>query len=416
MIRNRRTLLGAAAAVGVLLAAGCGSSGSGGGTANDTAKPATTTVTIGVLTDVTGPAASGNKTFVDGVKAGTYYASRNGYTVRYVVADTATNPATALSAAQKLVTQDHVTAVLGQSAILFTASSYLTAHNIPVIGMSQDGPEWTTAKNMFSVAGPLQQTKVAETTGKLFKLLGVTNLAALGYSISPVSAEGAASGALSAEVAGLKVGHLNTKFPFGSTDVGPEVLAMKNAGIDGLYPTVDPNTSFALIKGLRDQGVPLKAALLPTGYGGDLLQAGQGALNEAQGVYFTLGYEPVEMQTTATRQLQADFRSAAVTTAPTYASYNGYVATGLLVRALRAAGGTPDPATLISALSNIHDWDAMGLFGGHKVDINDRETIVGGADNCTWATKLEGNTFTLVKGATPICGKLVPGKTVSPAS
>jgi ABC-type branched-subunit amino acid transport system substrate-binding protein len=167
--------------------------------------------------------------------------------------------------------------VFGQSAIFFTASNYLTAHNVPVIGMSEDGPEWITAKNMFSVAGPLQQTKVAETTGKLFKLLGVTNVAALGYGVSPVSAEGAASGAASAEVAGLKVGYLNGKFPFGSTDVGPEVLAMKAAGIDGLYPTVDPNTGFALITGLRNQGVDLKAALPPTGYGGDLLQAGPGA-------------------------------------------------------------------------------------------------------------------------------------------
>ncbi|MBL7488350.1 ABC transporter substrate-binding protein [Frankia sp. AgB1.9] len=417
MIRKRRTMLGVAAtASALLLAAGCGSSSSGGGNASASGKPANKTITIGVLTDVTGPASSGNKTFVDGVKAGVVYAARNGYNIKIEIADTATNPTTALAAAQKLVTQDHVSAVFGQSAIFFTASNYLTAHNVPVIGMSEDGPEWITAKNMFSVAGPLQQTKVAETTGKLFKLLGVTNVAALGYGVSPVSAEGAASGAASAEVAGLKVGYLNGKFPFGSTDVGPEVLAMKSAGIDGLYPTVDPNTGFALITGLRNQGVDLKAALLPTGYGGDLLQAGPGALNQAQGVYFTLGYEPVEMQTAATKQLQADFKSAGITTAPTYAAYNGYVSTGLLVRALKANGGNTAAASIISSLSSIHDWDAMGLFGSHKADINDRVNIVGGADNCTWVTKLEGDKFTLVKGATPICGALVPGKTVAPAS
>ncbi|WP_045880272.1 ABC transporter substrate-binding protein [Pseudofrankia sp. DC12] len=416
MIRKRRTMLGVfATASAMLLAAGCGSSKSDGGSATASGK-ANKTITVGVLTDVTGPASSGNKTFVDGVEAGVVYAARNGYTIKTVVADTATNPTTALTAAQKLVTQDHVSVVFGQSAIFFTASNYLTAHNVPVIGMSEDGPEWITAKNMFSVAGPLQQTKVAETTGKLFKLLGVTNVAALGYGISPVSAESAASGAASAEVAGLKVSYLNAKFPFGSTDVGPEVLAMKAAGIDGLYPTVDPNTAFALVTGLRNQGVDLKAALLPTGYGGDLLQAGQGALNQAQGVYFTLGYEPIEMQTAATKQLQADFKSAGITEAPTYAAYNGYVSTGLLVRALKANGGNTAAASIIGSLSNIHDWDAMGLFGSHKADINDRVNIVGGADNCIWVTKLEGNEFTLVKGATPICGALVPGKTVAAAS
>ena len=269
---------------------------------------------------------------------------------------------------------------------------------------------------MFSVVGPLQQTKVSTTIGSVFKLLGVTNVAALGYAVSPVSSESASAGALSAQVAGLTAGYLNAKFPFGSTDVGPEVLAMKDAGIDGLFPAVDPNTSFALIAGLKNQGVALKAALLPAGYGGDLLQAGQGALNEAQGVYFTLGYEPVEMQTAATKQLQADFKSARITGAPTYAAYNGYVAVGLLVRALKAPGATPTSASLISALSTIHDWDAMGLFGSHRVDINDRVNVVGGADNCTWITKLDGNTFTLVKGADPICGTVVAGKTVAPAT
>jgi ABC-type branched-subunit amino acid transport system substrate-binding protein len=414
MIRYRRTVLGAAAtAAAVLLAAGCSSSGSTGGGSTTGANQ---TITIGVITDVTGPAASGNKTFVDGVKAGVVYAARNGYTIKFDVADTATNGTTAMAAAQKLVDQDHVTAVLAESAILFTTSKYLTSRNVPVIGIAEDGPEWINAMNMFGVNGPLQQTKVATTLGAIFKLLGVTNLAALGYQVSPVSAEGAGSGALSAEVAGLRNGYLNTKFPFGSTDVGPAALAMKSAGIDGLYPTVDPNTSFALINGLRNQGVTLKAALLPAGYGGDLLQAGQGALNTAQGVYFSLGYEPVEMQTAATKQLQADFNSAGVTLAPTFASYNGYVATGLLVRALKAAGAAPTSASLLTALSNIHDWDAMGLFGGHKVDINDRVNIVGGADNCSWVTKLEGDKFTLVKGADPMCGTLVPGKSVASAS
>jgi ABC-type branched-subunit amino acid transport system substrate-binding protein len=397
------------------LAVGCGSSSSGSGGATGTAA-ATKTVTVGVLTDVTGPASSGNKTFVDGVKAGVVYASRNGYTVKYVLADTATNPATALAAAQKLVTQDHVTAVLATSSLLFLTTNYLTAHNVPVIGVAADGPEWATSKNMFGVTGELQQTKVATTLGKAFQTLGVTNLAALGYSISPVSAEAAASGALAAETAGIKTGYLNAKFPFGSTDVGPVVLAMKDAGIDGLYPTVDPNTGFALISGLRDQGVNLKAALLPTGYGGDLLQAGPGALNQAQGVYFNLPYEPVEMKTAATRQLEADFASAKITMAPTFSSYNGYVATGLLVRALKDAGGAPAQASLLTALSNIHDWDAMGLFGGHKVDINDRVNVVAGADNCAWIMKLEGRTFTPVPKLSPVCGELIAGKTVAPAS
>ncbi|MDT3441513.1 ABC transporter substrate-binding protein [Pseudofrankia sp. BMG5.37] len=421
MIRGRKRILGVAVAGATALlvaAAGCGgSSGSdGGGGGNANAPAGNKTITVGILTDVTGAAASGNKTSVDGVKAGVVYAARNGYTIKYVVGDTMTTPDGALSAAQKMVTQDHVLVVIAHSALAFTAANYLTAHKVPVVGMAEDGPEWITAKNMFSVVGALQQTKVATTIGKFFKLQGVTNLASIGYSVSPLSSEAALSAGESAKAAGVKVGYLNAKFPFGSTDVGPTVLAMKQAGIDAFTASVDPNTSFALITGLRQQGVDIKVALLPAGYGGDLEQAGPGALNAAQNVYFTLGYEPVELQTAATKQFQSDLKAAGVTVVPSYATYNGYAAIGLLVRGLKGAGANPTQASLITSLSGIHDWDGLGLFGGRKVDINDRENIVGGAGNCTWITKLEGDKFTLVKGADPICGDVIPGVTVAPQS
>lgn len=418
MIGVRKKVLVAAAAV-LVTAVGCGSSAStGGGTTGSgttggggTSKK---TYTIGVLTDLTGPAASGNKTSVDGVKAGTVLASREGYTIKYVVGDTQTSPTGALSAAQKMVARDHVSAVFAMSALTFAASNYLAAHGVPVIGSASDGPEWTTAKNMFSVFGAVHLNKVTTTMGKFFKAQGVTNLAAIGYSVSPSSAESAKAAAESARAAGIKVGYLNAKFPFGSTNVGPEVLALKKAGIDGFVGSVDPNTAFALITGLRQQGVKLKAALLPSGYGGDLTQAGQGALNAAQNVYFSIAYEPVEMQTAATKQLEADLKSAGITGEPTVAQYWGYLSVGLLVQGLKAAGANPTQAALIQALSKIHDFNALGLFGSHKLDINDHDNIVTGADNCLWVTKLEGDSFKLVPNADPVCGTVIPGKTVSP--
>jgi ABC-type branched-subunit amino acid transport system substrate-binding protein len=421
MTKSRMALLAGAAAAAVLLAAGCGSSspssssstpGVGGG-AGQSGKQ---TYTVGLLTDLTGPAASGNKTSVAGLKAGVLMADRAGYTIRYVVADTGSSPTNALTAAQKLVTRDHVTAVIVHSALTFAAASYLTTHRIPVIGADEDGPEWITSTNMFSVVGALHTEKVATTFGQFFKMRGVTNLATVGYAISPISAESAKSTAESARTAGIKVGYLNAQVPFGTTDVQPLVLAMKKAGVDGFFASVDPNTSFALINGLRQAGVDIRAALLPTGYGGDLAQAGPGALNSAQNVYFLLGYEPVEMGTAATKQFTKDRAGVGATAAPSYAEYDNYVSVGLLVRGLRAAGPKATPASLIAALSRVHDFDGLGLYGGRTVDINDRENIVFGAGNCQWFTKLTGRTFSLVEGADPLCGTVIPGKTVSPSS
>jgi len=416
----------AVAAAGLIAAAACSSSAktssasssgssstsSGGGGGSGAGH----TFTVGVLADITGLGASGNKTAVQGVQAGTVLASRDGYTIKYIVADTATSPSTALSAAQKLVQQDHVFAVIANSSLTFSASDYLTSQNVPVIGAAQDGPEWTTAKNMFSVFGALHTTKVASTFGQFFKMEGVTNVGSLGYSIAPASAEAAKGAAESAKAAGLKAGYVNSSFPFGSTNVQPVALAMKSAGVDGETPSVDPNTGYALITALRQAGANVKVNLLPTGYGGDLLQAGPGALQAAQNVYFLLAYEPVEMQTPATKQFAADAKAAGIAGEPTFAEYNGYLSVGLLVRALKAAGANPSQAALINALSGIHDWDALGLFGTHKLDINDRENIVSGVDNCYWVTKLVGNKFQLVAGADPICGQTLPGVTVSPSS
>ena len=83
-------------------------------------------------------------------------------------------------------------------------------------------------------------TKVATTTGEFFKMEGVTNVAALGYSVSPSSSEAAKAAGASAQNAGLKVGYLNSAFPFGSTNVAPVALQMKSAGVNGL---TDPDRS-----------------------------------------------------------------------------------------------------------------------------------------------------------------------------
>ncbi len=408
---------GAAAIIaiaGLLVSAACGASSSGTKSPGPSGSAATQSIKVGLLTDLTGPAASGNKSSVDGLKAGVVYAARQGVKVSYVVVDTGTTPGGALAGARKLVVQDHVSVVIAHSAVTFSAANYLTARGVPVVGSGEDGPEWITAKNMFSVFGALNTTKVADTTGKFFKAHGVTTLGSVGYSISPISSENAKALAEASKSQGIKVGYLNAHFPFGSTDVQPVVLAMKSAGVDGFSATTDPNTAFAFITALRQAGVDLKVAMLAIGYGGDLLQAGPGALNAAQNVYFTLAFEPVEMKTPATKQLQSDLAAVQVS-APTFAIYNTYTAVGLVVRALKAAGSTRS-AALISALSNIHDWDALGLFGSHKLDLSNRSGYATGVDNCIWVTKLKGKAYEPVEGALPICGTLLPGVTVAPST
>ena len=399
------------------LAGACGSSSKpvGAGTTTTTTTGGSTsggtspggsgkTITIGLLNDVTGEAASGNKTANLGAEAGAIVAARDGLKFKFVVADTQTSPTAALTAAQTLVEQDHVSAVIAVSSLTFAAAPFFQKEGIPVVGVAEDNTEWTSDLNMFSVFGYLNSADVSTTAGQFMKAEGVTNVGAVGYGISPSSADSAKGIATSARAAGIKVGYLNANLPFGSTNVAPIALAMKSGGVDAFYASVDPNTSFSLITSLRQDGVNLKVALLPDGYGGDLSQAGPGAIQSAQGVYFSLSFEPVEMNTPATQQFVSALKQVGVSGLPTYAEYSTYTSVAALDAAYKAVGAGASHSQLVAALTNVQNFSAWGLLGSHTFDLNDRAGTATGIDACSYVTKLSGSTFQLVPNADPICG------------
>ncbi len=215
---------------------------------------------------------------------------------------------------------------------------------------------------------------------------------------------------------GLKASYVNPEFPFGSTNVEPVVLAMKAAGVNGVVPSVGTSTSLALVSALHQDGAKVKVALLPTGYGGDLTQAGSATLRSAQGVYFYLIYQPVEMHTAGTTQFEQALHRIGWSGDPTFGSYLGYAGVNMLVRGLRAAGSDPSQGKLIDALKTVHNFNAAGLLGSHTVDLGSTGTFVTGPGNCLYFVKLAGSKFELIPGADPLCGTPVAGKSISSGS
>ena len=127
-------------------------------------------------------------------------------------------------------------------------------------------------------------------------------------------------------------------------------------------------------------GVTVKA-LMSTGYGGDLVTGGPGAVQAAQGVYFLTSFEPVEMNTAATQQFQNDLKTyAGVTTAPTFAEYQGYVSIDAFVQGLKAAGSNPTQASLINAMLGMTNYDGAGLWGTHTLSFALADTRPGFRD------------------------------------
>ena len=440
-VTRRRTWRFLAAAAVLIVAAGCGSSSkkssssattssgsaptssgsastsSGSATVGSSSSSAkSTTYTLGVLADLTGAIADTGHTTPEGIKAGIGLYNSEGYHLKYVLADTGSTPAGTLAAAQKLVDQDHVFAVIATSGLTFAAAPFLTSKGIPVIGAEVDGPEWVTSRNMFSVFGTSTFTSVQTTTGNILKLLGAKNFSAVGYGVSPSSANAAKAATASAQLAGIKVGYLNTSFPFGSTNVGPAVLGMKTAGVDSFIGELEQVTSYAILTGMRQQGAPLKVPLLAAGYGSDLLQAGAATEQAAQGAYFLNTYEPVQLNTAATQRLSNALQTYAGIPGD-YATenvYHAYISVDAFVTGLEAAGPHPTQAQFINAMLGIRSYNGAGLYGSHSIGfaMDQRGLGSNGADNCAYLMLFQGSSFHLVSGGEPICGVTVPGKKV----
>jgi len=421
-MRSRIVVAVAAAVTAAALGlTACGSSGdsddsSGSGPAPSAAsgKP----ITVGVLTSLTGSGASGYLTVEKGVKARFAEVNAkggvNGHQLKYVMADDASTAAGAASAARKLVQQDKVYAVLPLTSFFSGAAPVLKASGIPIVGTGTGGePQWQDKSftNLFDAAGNIDFTKVPTTLGEYFKSRGATKIASIGYGVSPASANAAQAAVISAEHAGLKKAYLNAQLAFGTTDVGPLVLAIKSSGADALYLPVVPDTAFAIAAALQQSGVKMKSVLLSTGYGGDLLKS-KPTVAAAEGMDFLTVQTPVEADTDATKAMQDALATYADETGqPTFAEYIGWSSADLFVTGLKDAGDNASAEQFITKL-RASTWDGAGLQ--KPIDYADQAPIGAamGPGNCVNVVKMTSGKFVPVDGATPICGEIINGVTV----
>jgi branched-chain amino acid transport system substrate-binding protein len=386
--------------------AGCSSSGSGA-SAGGASASGSKTITIGFVTDLTGVASSGYGTTKLGIEG---YLNRinadggvNGYKIKYILADTTSTPTGALAAVQGLVQQDHVFAIVENSSVFYGAEPYALQAGIPVVGSAIDGPIWSDPKNtnLFAVEGVNNTSYAQLAQGQFMKSQGVTSCAAIGYASSVSSQQSSLGFTKSCNAAGIKTGYINVQVPFGSTNMGPIALAMKSAGIDGLYLGVVPSTAFALVGALHQLGVNLKSVLLLTGYGGDLL-SDPAAVEAAQGDDFDTIGAPAEANTPATKQRAADLAKVGVTGPPTFAEQFAYLTLTGFVAGLKAAGPNPTSKSFTTAMSQIKNFDADGLLAPEKINFRDYTPATG----CLWVAKLAGKKFSVIPG-TPICAGML---------
>ncbi|MCW2524658.1 MAG: hypothetical protein JWO63_2993 [Frankiales bacterium] len=408
---RKSVLVAAVAAVtlvtGLTACSSSKSSDSSGGGSGSTSSASGGTIKIGVLSDLTGPASSGFVTAEKGIKAyvnGVNAAGGiNGQKISYVMGDTQSTAAGALTATQKMVQSDKVFAIVEVSSDAYGAQPYLLKQGIPMIGGGFDSPLWSDPKqtNLFNSVGVTNYSQVPLANGQFFKSQGVTKCGSIGYESSVSSATSVKAFNQACTIAGMKAA-FTQNVPFGSTDMGAIALKIKAAGVDGLFYSTVPNTAFALNAALRQIGVTLKVASLPTGYGSDLLES-SAAVTAAQGDFFSTVGLPAEANTPATQKRAADLAAVGVTGPPTFAEQEAYVAMSAFAAGLKAAGANPTREKFSTSLRAITDFDADVLLAPQKISFSNFNP----SQVCYYYVQLEGTTFKNVTGS-PFCAGVVP--------
>ena len=407
-----RTRWLAVVAVGLAVGAFASTGVSGAATAGPDQGVTDKAIKIGFIYSKTGLAASTSGSSDIGCKAriGRQNAQGgiNGRKLEVEFVDDASS-ASNLTQAQSLVQNDHVYMVINDSAFAFLTYRWLLDHDVPLIGGGFDGNYYGAPGNekVISAFGNSPPISGIATTlaPKIMKALGASKVAAIGYGVSP-SSSAAVKGLQQYAVPalGLDPVYTNTSVDFGTSDVGPLVLGMKNAGADAGWYAMDLSTNLALAQGLIQNGVKMKAQLMATGYGHELLDQ---PVSKTLGpdIVFTTGWAPVELKTKATKRFQADLEKyAGFTDVPDFGIYTGYIDCDLAILGLQKQGKDLDPTTFADALRSVGTYNAGGGLGctDSSQSLETYGKIVAGDQSngrriCTWAMQVKDGKFVVLK-------------------
>jgi len=317
-----------------------------------------------------------------------------------------------LTAAKDLVENQKVFTLVNDSSFGFLTWRYLLQEaKVPYIGGGFDGNYYSLEGNedVVSVLGNVSAN--SDLTSMIFanamKKKGATKTAALAYGASASSVGSTkANQSYAVPAAGMQAVYTNTTVDFGSSDVSPLVLGIKNSGADAVYLPMAAATNIAVVQGLKQAGVKMKANIIATGYGQELLDSPAASTFGPEDLFF-LQTKPVAINDAATKKFQADLKKYSdYTGVPSYGQYQGYLAGDLLVAGLEAAGKNPTRDSFIQGLRGIGKWNGADLTC-QPIDISLENFGKQPKQNCAYYSNVKDGKFVNAFGGKPIIGKLV---------
>jgi branched-chain amino acid transport system substrate-binding protein len=335
----------------------------------------------------------------------------DGHKLNPVVIDDGGNISQETTTMQDAVQTKGAFGVVSVTPFMFAGYRYLQQQGIPVTGGSFDGPEWGQQPNtnMFAAdTGSVNPNYPANSgVGIFMKKYGGTSAASVGYGISPSSAQSAKNFAAAAKHAGLTAPYVNTSTPFGGVDFTATSLAIKQSGANTVYGSMDNNSNFALVQALKNEGAPTKIVTFPTGLESDIVNSP--SWQTVQGVYFSDGFVPTQLNTSATTAFQdalLKYSGEAKSNFPTFNVYEGWLGADLFIKGLQLAGPNPTRSAFITKLRGLTSYNGGGLLPQSY----NYSTIFGhdAPSTCTYYLRAGTSDFQLVS-TQPICGSDIPG-------
>jgi branched-chain amino acid transport system substrate-binding protein len=236
-------------------------------------------VNIGVIQPLSGANAqfgtnsrNGIQLVADAINAAGGIKALDGAKINLIVADATSTPTTAGNVAQRLITQNEVTAILGAfaSSLTIAISDVTERRDIPLLTMSfADQITGRGFKNIFQVVAKASAIgkaqfdytmAIAEAAGgaKIDKVAIMYEDTAYGTA----QANGLRTGAKAANVQLV----MDEAYPLGITDTTPLINKLRASGAQAVFPVSYLNDSLLIIRTMRQQKIDIPAIGGAAGY------------------------------------------------------------------------------------------------------------------------------------------------------
>ncbi len=339
----------------------------------------------------------------------------DGRKIVLVPVDDLSSPTQDQTAAQDLVQTKGVFGIVDFSPFTFGGTRYLSQKGVPVTGFGFDGPEWALPQstNMFSWS-PLVDTPIAGSTygystdALVLKALGVTKLGGLGYGISNSSQTSIRAILTAAEALGISKCYENQSVPFGGVDFTAAVLAIKQAGCDGIAGSFVDSSDVALSGAIKNAGLTNVKQMYFTGYDSQILNS-PSASSAFSGSYVAVSYDPastnpaVQGMFSALKQYDTQYKAGSI---PDLGLYGSYISTDLMIAGLQKAGPNPTRASFISTLRQDGSYNGGGLLPSPIGFTGFGTPAMLPAQSCAQFAYLSGGKFVYYQNGQLVCGKL----------